>query len=74
MREGDLTNSDGTSLLHEGAETLHELACSRRGTERLDGLDERREGHAGNLVASELGEELLLRGQVEVLVGDDGIL
>jgi hypothetical protein len=61
-------------LLHAHSQSLDQLAHSRRTAERLDGLDESSERDVGNFVASELSEKLLLSREIEILVGDDGVL
>lgn len=59
---------------HTCAEGRVDLACSWGGREGGDGGGEELEGLRGDLAAAELGEELLLSREVEVLVRDDGVL
>ncbi|KAI3480178.1 hypothetical protein L1887_57778 [Cichorium endivia] len=61
----------GAMQRHISAERVEDGAAFDVLAEVLDGGGEERKRSVGDLVAAELGEELLLGGEVEVLVGHD---
>lgn len=66
-----LTHGNSANILHLGTEILHNVAGLNGLSELLDLILENGKGCVGDLVATVLGKQFLLGGEIQVLVGHD---